>query len=242
VSDLKNLELRGRVWWVHRRTPDSLRDVIGKHTLRRSLGTRDLAEAQRLRPLALADFARQLEEARKAVSGNTDPIATRAAAWQAFVSDAVDPTGRPISKQDQAALLALEQEQVALAHGRAAAKAFATQVAAGRNRPLDAFLADFQAESRVKKKTKADQRMALRRLMAWKPELRLETLTRQTAGLYATKGLTHTTSAETKNKHISCLRAYWSWMLKRGKLAEDPWKGQSFARHKTEDGTADVPK
>ncbi|MGO9238438.1 MAG: DUF6538 domain-containing protein [Methylocella sp.] len=44
------------IYWLRKRVPDDLRPILGKREEKRSLGTRDSAEAKRLHAQALAEL------------------------------------------------------------------------------------------------------------------------------------------------------------------------------------------
>ncbi|MEQ1695259.1 MAG: DUF6538 domain-containing protein [Hyphomicrobiaceae bacterium] len=235
MADTRNLEMRGRVYWAYRTVPPSLRRAVGRTNLRRSLGTSDLAEALRLRPLALADFAQQLEQARKAASGQTDPIADRVIAWQRFSTAAHDADGQPISAETRADLMEEQTDTITKELGRDAAERFALLASREGQTPLDRYIDAFQQQSPVKAKTKAEQRTALRRLMPWDSKLTLETLDRRVAGRYIIEGLGFSPSPKTKNKHIGHLSSYWRWLANQTLAASNPWRDQLVPLQRYED-------
>lgn len=226
MAQTTNLELRGKIWWAYRTVPPKLRAIVGKRTLRRSLATSDLAEAQQLKLQALADFAAELDHARRTGTCKTDPVAHHAREMQGFLTDVVGADGRPASSSMRAALITLEAHKVELQFGKPAAKRFATLIADPKESQLDVHLAEFQAQSRATPKTQAEQRTALRRLLAWKPSLTLTNLDRRTASQYVAQALTFTDSPVTKNKQITCLSSYWRWLQRKGYVDDNPWRGQ----------------
>lgn len=226
MSASKNLELRGRTWWCIKIVPKSLRPIIGKACLRRSLATGDLAEALRLRPLVLADFAQVFEQARLQRSKHVDPVAQRALAWKRFTAEAVDDYGQPITDDAKADLIAEQTAALAKDYGPDAAERFEVIVAAPRFTPLDQHLTLFHREATTTAKTKAEQVMALRRLQAWDAKLCLENLDRKAAGSYVLHRLGILTSARTRNKHVSHLSSIWRFMLRRGLVDDNPWRDQ----------------
>jgi integrase len=226
MADTRNLEMRGRTYWAYITVPPSLRNIVGRRNLRRSLGTSDLGEAQRLRPLALAEFAQQLEQARKRARGDGDLIAERAMAWQRFAMSATLPDGEPISAETRADLLASQAENIVKDFGRQAAHRFEQLANTAALTALDRYLDAFQEQSQLKAKTKAEQRTAIRRLLAWDDTLKLESVDRRTAGRYIIEGLAFTNSPKTKNKHIGDLSAYWRYLLNRNLVFENPWRNQ----------------
>jgi hypothetical protein len=72
----RHLELRGRIWWVIKTVPPSLRKGIGKTKLRVNLRTSDLRQAQSKRYAALAQIEERLNDARN--PHKVDPLAAKA--------------------------------------------------------------------------------------------------------------------------------------------------------------------
>lgn len=239
MVDTTNLELRGRKFWVTRTVPRSLRKVVGKAALRRNLGTSDLAEALRLKPLALADFAQELELARKKVAVSPDPVAERALAWKRFASEAVSVTGLPLKTDVKAALLVEEAIAVQAQFGPEEAARFQAIVHTETGTPLDFYFEAFQAESKITLKTKAEQKTAMRRLVAHSPRATLAKFGREAAADYIRTGMTYTDHPVSKNKAISYFSSYWRYLLRRGKVSDNPWRDQFL---KTQRGSDEDPE
>jgi hypothetical protein len=161
------LERRGLQWWCHRSVPPSLRAIVGKRNLRQSLKTTDLAEAMRLRPLALAAFAQQIETARKRKAGKLDVAADAAAEWQRFASVAVDEQGVPITEDVAADLIENQAEALKQAHGPVIARRFKTITGPAPATAIDANLEQFQRESLVAPKTKFERKRGSHPTLTW---------------------------------------------------------------------------
>lgn len=225
MAKTSNLELRGRRWWAYRTVPPSLRPVVGRRNLRRSLETSDLAEAIRRKPAAMAEFAEILEQARTG-SGSPDPAERGARRWHQFESQLVRQSDTTLTAEDRAHLFVTERLKIEAQYGPEAAFRFEQLVSKPPGEAIDAHVAAFHAQTRTAPKTKAEQSTAIRRLIAWGPDLNLRTVDRRTAGRYVSDGLTFTQSPVTKNKQITCLSAYWRWLLRRGIVNENPWREQ----------------
>lgn len=209
--------------------PPSLRGAVGKHTLRRNLDTSDLSEALRLRPLAMAAFAQQIEDAKNRAAGRVDRIAEAAADWRRFAASAIDEAGHRLDAETASELIVAEVAKIEQAHGPDAASRFDAIVRADRFSSLDAHFTAFQQDTHVTPKTKLEQRTAIKRLIAWDDKLSLETLDRQIASRYRREGLTFTDSPATKNKQLTCLSSYWRWMKSNGLIDHNPWREQFFS-------------
>lgn len=225
VANTTNLELRGRTWWAYRTVPPSLRTMVGKRNLRRSLETSDLAEAIRRKPAAMAEFAEILEQARTS-SGSRDPAELGARRWHQFESQIVRQPEANLSAEDRAHLFITERLKIEAQFGPDAGQRFEQMASKPAGERVDAHLTAFHAQTRTAPKTKAEQATAIRRLIAWDPSLNLRTLDRRAAGRYVSDGLTFTQSPVTKNKQITCLSAYWRWLLRKGIVDENPWREQ----------------
>jgi integrase len=227
MTDLSNLSLRGRTWWVVRSVPPALRPLVGMAKLRRNLNTSDLAEALRQRPIILGEMAAELEQSRREANGETDPVMTTALALRRSTAYRVAPDGTKVPDPTvMASILAEERAKVARLHGPEMAKRFESLATAKAVTPVDAHFVDYQAESGVKEKTKYEQRGALKRFMTWDPRLSIELVDRKLAGRYVTKSLGDYTSNKTKNQHITFLSGYWKWLVRKGFVDDNPWRGQ----------------
>jgi integrase len=216
------------MWWVYKTVPPSLRKTVGKRTLRRSLGTSDLAEALRLRPTALAAFAHQLDNARNRAAGRIDLIAEAAAEWRRFAALAVDDHGQPLPEAIYANLISEKATELEQLHGPVEAARFQAIARAEQFTPLDYYLAEYHSQYPLTEKTKFEQRRMIKRLIAWDSTLSLQTFGKKTASRYCADGMTFTSHYATKNKTITLLSSYWTWLVVKGYAEENPWRGQSF--------------
>lgn len=232
MADTKNLELRGKTWWVHLRIAPSLRPLMKKGTLRKSLGTSDLAEAHRRRPQGLADLRAMMNQARDVKDGRVDVVASRAKSWRTEPM----PASSPLESQLHEDQWHRELHQVTREFGADEATRFAGLVDQRDATPIDHFIEQYQTQTGTTPKTKAEQREAIQRFIAWNPKLRLETLTGKIAGQYIQDGLATAKNRSggpltpaTKNKQLSCLSTYWNWLLRYDKVTTNPWARKSFS-------------
>ncbi len=72
--DTTYLIKRRQTWYAYITVPPSLQDIIGKQKLQRSLKTRDLATANRLKLAVVSEFKNYIDAVKKHVSSDT-PLA-----------------------------------------------------------------------------------------------------------------------------------------------------------------------
>ena len=69
--DVQYLIKRHQTWYVNLRVPPKLVDIIGKQRLQRSLKTRDVNEANRLKHAVVAELQNYFNTVRKALESGT---------------------------------------------------------------------------------------------------------------------------------------------------------------------------
>lgn len=226
-----NLRLKGRTYWVQKSVPRELRAVLGKSNLLINLQTQDISIAERMKPYALAEIARQLDTARH--SAGMSGLDAKAMQWRS--SQVAVPLGADCdSSAEHAAaaeeikdlIICEEAEQIESLHGADAAQRF-FDIAEGRATPVAYYLDNYLAEAHVADNTRTERSAAIRRFAGWAKNYLLEQITRKAAGKYVSEVLAKYHPA-TANKHITALSGYWKWLAKRGHIEDNPWKAQSF--------------
>jgi integrase len=205
--------LKGRTWWFHRDIPAKLRPAFdGRKTLTKSLATGDIRVAQQRRDVA---FAESEEWFRKARAGELNTLRDEALAWATG-----ERSGGPEVLSERAAQVSAEKGKE---------EAFRFLESAVGHLPLDAHLDAHLREARLPYRTEKERRTAVRRVIEWRPRMRLTFLGRKLAGNYVSDVLArgHPT---TGNKAISNLSAYWAWMVRRGLVDENPWEKQRLQK------------
>lgn len=229
MADTRWLEKRGAGYYAVKDVPRDLRGVLGKKRLVRSLGTRDLTVARARRHVVLAEFEREIAEARtKAPLSGPMKAALE---WRAILS-AAPPDGRAEHHE----FIADEAEDLEDREGPAVARQF-FDMATGKATPLlhyvDPWLAEGGAKGPVTLRTQRQYRADLAEFSDWLCRSHpgtVEAVTPKVAGSYVTGLVATQTHRKTANRKISALSAYWRWMTKRAGIAANPWQGQSLAK------------
>jgi integrase len=225
--DKRNLEQRRLGWYAVIEVPPSLRPVLGRKRLRKSLGTRDIQLARLRRHAVVGDLKAIIERARRQAGGGlTDEAleyrkaiaAARDVEQQADVLDALVERAERIEDDD----------------GIEAAKAF-YGVGSGRATPLKMHLEEWLAEKRYAERTKSDHRHAVGVLEDWLKAdgavAALETVTGRLASRFKTERLVKAgVHPRTANKLLSGLKSYWTWLERHEHVAVNPWAGKSLPK------------
>ena len=243
--DTTHLKRRHQTWYARLAVPPSLRAAIGKSEIVRSLHTRDLREANRLKHRVIADMHRWMaDQVTEAGVSQEDPAfmlevaknvrarviaaeLTPDAAEEEF-DNALDSHLDRVARKygiDDRGHARLSDEHVALVQ-------LATRIASGEEVTLLAAAIDkYLAETapRVRKATLGDKKRQLAELCAWmKKGCEVRAVTKKQAGRYLsevllTKGHTPKTVKDT----LSNLSAFFSWLEDRGEVEVNPWRNIS---------------
>ncbi len=224
-ANLAHLELRGRIWWVVKTVPPSLREAIGTTKLRINLKTSDLRQAQSKRYAALAQVEERLIDARNL--HKLDPLVAKAKSirdydWEGEGRAHWDEEVLGCPKQfaidqviDELEYKVPERELVRF-----------SALARGEYVPVTEYLEKWLRQENIKATTKAEKRKAVTELTAWKSTLTLQETDRKTAGEFV-EYLSNSLAPRTVNKYLTGLSSYWGWLLKRGHVKGDnPWHNQ----------------
>lgn len=243
----QNLLRKDRVWLAVIEVPKALRPVIGKARFKRSLGTEDVQVARLKRDRVVAEMREQIEAARRGkltvASGGAD--LQTALALRKQIADAEyrvdDDNGQAVyDLKFEAGALAEEVEKRA---GEVAALAF-VGIAQGTATPVDLYLEDFLREKDYTERTKFDHRHSMKALRGWLEAARkpatIEAISDKLASAFKTEALVaKRVNSKTANKLLSCLRAYWRWLIANGHSERNPWLNKSLPKPRagtTEEG------
>jgi len=206
--------------------PRELRPFLGRRFVR-SLRTRDLREARRLRHAVVAELQARIEAERKKRNGEVAEPGTieRAMLWRRDVLEA-----RAAGKEElEFTLTDLAEEEARELEPKMGQEAAGTywSIATGRGTPLSLHTQAWLHESSLAVKTKAQRQAAVRALLAWAGgEVLVEEFGRKQAGAFITKHLLPAGKAPaTVNSTVSALSAYWRWLIKRGHAEANPLEG-----------------
>jgi hypothetical protein len=106
---------------------------------------------------------------------------------------------------------------------------------------LESWLREGGAKGELNERTKTQYRSAVKAFAAWCgqagiPEV-VEAIDKTTAGAYVTNAFVERgIDPKTSNRHISAVRAYWRWLIKRTSIEAKPWQGQSRAKPAARNG------
>jgi integrase len=240
------LKLRGRTWYVRVQIPPHLwASAGGKREFVKTLKTRDLSEANRLKHAHVAAFHRRIKSLEQ--GDQSDPLADlyeKAIAWrdarERYKGQVTlyDEDGEPLWTYDDEFLSQISEEakEFEETYGERAATRF-FKIAKGEGTPLrddliDAWLSE-QAGS-ITEQTSGHHRVALRSFRAWAREgILIEEVTRKKAGDYVSHLLAPESgiSPKTAKRYISSLSSLWTWLEARGHAGQgNPWLRQGIAK------------
>jgi integrase len=232
------LKQLGRTWYVSIRVPRTLEKHVGNTHVRRSLKTRDLSEANRLKHLVVADIKATLEQLRVAHSEDGPAHTTGLTFADArMIRDELRELG---SANDTETATELEliassrAEEIEGLYGYDKAKRWyrAATVTTSNLRELQG---QWLKVSDYKESTNMGHRKALAEVLAF---LKDEDghpgdVTRQVAVKYieedlTTRGLAYSTIRD----RLASLSAFWGWIATRGLVPADanPWSGHKVSK------------
>lgn len=247
AQDTLYLQRRHLMWHLVVPVPRPLWRLVGKRRLERSLKTRDLPEAQRLRRLYLADFERILDAARSIAAAAPGEIAAEAAElrrWcESNCGDDVElvtdeegrerqvvthlgPTLEDIAEQ--------RADKIAKEHGSVVAANFYRAATATMGTALLTFVDAWLRENHYRPRSQDQHRGTLKELANWcnasgvSPDI--ESITRKVAGRFVSAAVENRGDVGTINRKLTTFRAYWDWLAKRGHAQANPWKDQSLPK------------
>lgn len=243
-------------WYASVDVPRSLRAVVGKKRLMRSLQTTDLQQAQRFRWPVVASMKEEIANAaERDVPGARRSVTEEAMAWREAIRNAKD-------WEEKALLEGLVADRVEQWNGRLATRseeegldapaldpegAAWGRIALGVSTPLREFEERWLAGSSYAARTKADCRTALAGLEDWLTETGrpsvVEAVTSKVASQYRDLGLVAKgVPVGTANKKMTLLRQYWTWMFEAGEVEEgNPWDRKSLPKPKKHTIKPDAP-
>lgn len=230
MPDLKHLHLRGHVYYARVKVPPSLQEKVGRTHLARSLRTRDLRVAQRLRHAVVAELKQHLELLK---AGQDDPMADLRARAQAIREDvkAGRVDAETASEVFVDLLEKLEATQRLPAVPLSVIRDAVAVAAGGQSSLVSEALKDYSvtAKGSMKHKTLEAREKAVGELLAWSGgDTTFDTLTRRTLGRYVSDHLAPSGRAvKTQRDHISHLSAFLGWCVDRGYLEVNPAAGLS---------------
>ncbi|MGE7152385.1 tyrosine-type recombinase/integrase [Methylorubrum rhodesianum] len=247
------LEQHGKGWRVSVNVPAAVREIIGKPKLRHDLGTDSLRTANLLKGPYVAKFKQQIDVALASV-GRAKQSETREALELAKWAREARERNAPQAEWDEyhaiiaartAEIRSRDAEPVVLPaddedgpslgwklrpEAEAEARRFG-QVAYGKGTPIADWHDGYVEASQVAHRTKADDERALRLLLQWLNDNRVDPLIERIDTMRAhafAEDLARLAgvSPATCNKYLSRLSSYWRYLAKRVPAAGvNPWAG-----------------
>jgi len=206
----------------------------------KSLGTGDLAEANRLKHAIVAEFKRRIELLAK---GRADPLAAAREAALAFRVAMASADNERLSYNDQESaasnelLDVINEEAEALleAQGPEASRLF-RGIASGRATLIEDHYPTWLAQVQATAQTKSLHTSALKRYITWAGAyITIEDTGRRRAGEYVSSLLTVSgLSRKTVRRHLSSLSSFWLWLMGQGLAPNEPynnpWRGHQLGK------------
>jgi integrase len=244
--DTSNLKRRKLTWYVRLGVPPALQTTIGKTEIVRTLKTRDLREANRRKHAVLAAMHEELSRAtaeatlpktsaeyvlsvakaaREGMLKGDQSEDQAEAAVDAALEDhlermarkrGIDPeTGHPLLEEAHERTLQLAHRVLHEGEGSLLSKSLKTYLA--------------EIKPRVRAKTLLEKERQLKEFSDWlKHDCEVQTITRKVCGRYVSEVLTQKGHApKTIKDTLSNLSAFFEWLLGRGLIDFNPWKGVS---------------
>lgn len=250
-SSTEHLEKHGQLWRVSIGVPKDLQRILGKTRLKRSLGTRDLAVANRLKTAVIDQLQAELDQARGQIDQRYSSVMVEASRLrQEFLQADLDsndpdfrrawgdryeqllgiPTGYEVASVEENGTDVEVPFAVYPRHAQRLADDYAS-IATGQRTPFRAYLETYVAERKATARTKSDDIRAVKFLEQWCVKEGIpndvNAIDEDVALRFADDLAVFAGGISTirVKKYVGLLRKYWS-KLKRQKLARiNPWLG-----------------
>ena len=234
----------GTAWYATVEVPRTLRDVLGKKRLVRSLRTTNVDIARAARWGAVKDLKAEIDAARRPKGDQGDPIVQEALVWRDAFNKTTDADERDvlidrIIERTEEINFADRRPSYSDPEGDAPgvqARGF-FDLATGKATPLDTYVERWLAGGTYSDRTKGEARTALQCFGDWCAQANrrmfLEAVDGNMAADYRDDALIKQgVHWKTANKRLSLLRQYWKWLeLNRG-IKPNPWVGKSLPKKK----------
>lgn len=208
---MKYLVRKGNVWWVKIDVPKDCQAQLAKRNWVETTGTGDIPKAKQRRD----QIERQVKDLFKAVRAGTyqqDTAADLGASLrQAWMTADTHSEPGEFSEKDMLVMSAEETSGTVPDHQQHTFAAAWTG-----QEDTDKYVDDWLREARLSAKTTYEWRGLTARFQRWaqKNKLKLAGINRRNAGRYVSEELAPMHPA-TAAKHISCLKGYWAYLLRR---------------------------
>ncbi len=238
--DRRNLKLRNYTWYARLKVPRSLRSIVGKSEIVRSLHTQDLRE--RLKHAQLVDMHSELARmeakatmptaAAKAMLSTARALADAVSAGHATQTEA--DLAMQLRLRDQVSHIAPQARELGVPPVDIVERTLKMVRNTFRSRRAYVFsttIRDYLEERapHVTNQTLEQKLKQLGDLANWVgPGSEVTEVTREQAGRYVEEVLSPGgNSIKTIKDRLSHLRAFWGWLVARGKVEVNVWEGIS---------------
>ncbi|NOJ40923.1 tyrosine-type recombinase/integrase [Bradyrhizobium australiense] len=247
----------GTTWYAVAEVPRTLRAVLGKKRLVRSLKTEDVRVARIARWAALEEIKKEIANAGGHETREHQGLAAEALAYREELAKAsaqrrddimyaIVERAEQIDRQEGVPSSQAEEEAE---EGTSSRGAEFAKIASGRATPVDFYVERWLAASGYSERTKADARTALAQFKAWCSDTGgtsttfIETVTDRIASDFRDEAFVSAgMHAHTANKKLSALRQYWQWLNKSFSIRPNPWAGKSLAKPRAHRIAQDGPQ
>lgn len=253
-----NLRRRGQTWYARLSVPRALQKQLGREEFVRSLRTRDLAEANRRKHAVLSELQEELQQAVRlahGAAGSLEQVEAAAEVMSAQVERGeVDPDASDVAMGivvdqflDHHARLSGRDaagDPAALPSGSVETIQRAFRRARGQrvdllSKAADAHLAELEAAGR-RAQTIIEKRRHLDEFRTWlQRDVEVSTITRAMAVAYLERNLLNRGHApKTTEDILGNLSAFFNQLLKRGRVATNPFAALAGSLPKPKRGVA----
>ena len=232
----------GNQYKVQIAIPKDLQGHFGKKKLVASLGTDSLAVANRLKHQIIADFQKQILEAKK-LPRPDDPLIKEALSYRSELKEAkinpakyreYDRHGELVAEGHESVLSFIEDRTLEIAETDPGRASLFHKVASGSHTLLELHIEAWLAEAQMKPRQVQDYKRAVAKLIEhlMKEGLppTIEAVTKQVAGQYVSHMSGAGRNPTTINKDISACSSYWRYLEKKGIVESSPWLKQSLKK------------
>ncbi|WP_457301245.1 DUF6538 domain-containing protein [Phyllobacterium sp. P5_D12] len=214
---MKYLVRKGNIWWVKIDIPSDCQAQLGKRNWVETTDTGDIPTAKQRRD----QIERQVKDVFSAIRAGTfqqDTLGDLGASLRKAWMTAADHSEEgEFSEKD---MLAMSAKELADRLRPQEQKAF--EAAWTGQEDTDKYVSDWLREARLSPKTTAEWKGLTARFQRWAKaqDLKLAGINRKVAGRYVAEVLApmHPTTAA---KHVSCLKGYWAYLMRRSHVATD---------------------
>ena len=206
---------KGNLWQVKIDIPDDCQAQLGKRNWVETTGTGDIANAKQRRD-QIERQVKDLFEAIRSGSYQQDTAADLGASLRQAWRDADATADEGLFSERDLIVMEAKRQVKTIPNPKAFEAAWTGQEDA--NKYVEAWL----KEARLSPKTTAEWTGLTGRFQRWTEanDIKLAGINRKVAGRYVAEELAPMHPA-TASKHVSCLKGYWTYLMRRGHVDKD---------------------